>query len=135
MISNTYIRVFVFFTGSIFLKAETSTLDQHLLKDDRAELAEKYHNRVKRYFAGNNVYVTGEVKIPSTINIEQRAPLNLKAVISLSGGYTDNASKHWILIIRDHQTYKIMTEIGDLDKIFLDGGDLVFIPHKVYIGR
>jgi hypothetical protein len=102
--------------------------------DNRQELVESYANRTKRNYSGERIYVTGEVVNPKTFDLKDLKTLNLKEALRQCNGPTPDSS-HRIMVIRDSKIYKIATKTGDLATIMLDGGDLVFVPHKLYIGR
>lgn len=104
------------------------------IKDDRQELADTYANRIKRNYSGDHIYVSGEVVKPKTFDLKKLKTLNLKDALRRCEGPTIDSGST-IIVVRDSKLYNIVTKKGDLATIMLDGGDLVFVPHKRFIGR
>lgn len=103
-------------------------------KDDRDELAGKFANKIKRNYSGDRIYVSGEVAVPTTFDLKKLKVLNLQQALNQCGGQLVQASSI-IFIIRDSKIHRVALNDGDIAKVMLDGGDLIFVPHKKRYGR
>ena len=102
--------------------------------DDRERLG-KAENDVNRPHRGKNIYVSGEVERPKTINVGEQGFATLKEVLENAGGLTTNAPRTKIFIVRGTELYIISHKIGNFGNIRLLPGDFVLVPHTILIGR
>lgn len=95
---------------------------------------------VKEY-GNKSVYVLGQVKRPSSIQIPPEKPLTVLEAISSVGGFTDiaNTSKVRVLRTKNGKQESIDVDVAQITKqgnklldISLMPGDVVFVPQSMF---
>lgn len=95
---------------------------------------------VKEY-GNKSVYVLGQVKRPSSIEIPPEKPLTVLEAISSVGGFTDiaNTSKVRVLRTKNGKQESIDVDVAQITKqgnklldIALMPGDVVFVPQSMF---
>jgi len=95
---------------------------------------------VKEY-GNKSVYVLGQVKRPSSIEIPPEKPLTVLEAISSVGGFTDiaNTSKVRVLRMKNGKQESIDVDVAQITKqgnklldIALMPGDVVFVPQSMF---
>lgn len=95
---------------------------------------------VKEY-GNKSVYVLGQVKRPSSIEIPPEKPLTVLEAISSVGGFTDiaNTSKVRVLRMKNGKQESIDVDVAQITKqgnklldISLVPGDVVFVPQSMF---
>ena len=96
-------------------------------------------------FAERNVYIFGNVKTSGSFKIPPMGNLSIVQLVSLAGGFTEDADRRNIILIREDQvgvrtTYKIpfiaVEKLGNVDlDVFLKAGDRIMVSteQKVYV--
>ncbi|MFC1890191.1 polysaccharide biosynthesis/export family protein [Thermodesulfobacteriota bacterium] len=83
---------------------------------------------IMREFAGNRVYVGGEVKKPAELLIEGR--LTLLQAIYKAGGFSESAKLKSVVLLRDQDREVPEVRLVDVEKILRVGeGDILLYPY------
>lgn len=86
-------------------------------------------------FRSRKIYITGEVQRPGRLVIEDS--LNIMDAVSISGGFTNDADKKKVILIRpsdavlEISTFNVenLLEEGDLTQmVSLKKGDMIYVP-------
>ncbi len=95
----------------------------------------------------NIIYIIGEVKNPTTINLTKNKVTNILEAISMAGGFTDEANKRKIEIIRidpDGVKKKIIVNLSSIlkkqkkgnadeeDETAIKPGDVIMVPARLF---
>ncbi len=91
-------------------------------------------------FAERKVYIMGNVKKPGAFSIPPFGTLSLIQLISLAGGFDEDADRKAILLVREEEsgkrtTYRIsflaIEQLGNMDlDVYLEPGDRVHVPQQ-----
>jgi polysaccharide export outer membrane protein len=105
-------------------------ITEHLV---RAVVDPKVDIRVMT-FRAQRVQITGEVKNPGTLTLDD-TPKGILQAIDASGGLTGEASRRRAILIRNHQKYRIdlvslISGDGPARNLMLQPGDEIHIPNK-----
>lgn len=103
-------------------------LDRIITEQYSRRLTDPEITIIMRNFAGNRVYVGGEVNKPTEVLIEGR--LTLIQAIYMAGGFKDTAKLKSVVLLRDKGTDMPDVILVDVDKVLARGeGDIPLIPY------
>lgn len=107
----------------------------------RTYLREPQVSMLVKEYGNKSVYVLGQVKRPSSIQIPPEKQLTVLEAISSVGGFTDiaNTSKVRVLRMENNQQKTIDVDVSQITKlgnkaldIALMPGDVVFVPQSMF---
>lgn len=115
--------------------------EQKLAKQLTAYLRNPQVSMLVKEYGNKTVYVLGQVKKPSSIEIPPEKPLTVLEAISSVGGFTDiaNTSRVRVLRTKEGKQESLDVDVAQITKqgnklldIALMPGDVVFVPQSMF---